>query len=297
MQKEELNIIKKLNGFSGCDIYLMKKEETYFVKKISQSLNYNKRLITQKEKQEEAYDLFNGYGVYIPKILDYGYENNLYYFSMEYIKGQTAIAYLVNSSLKNTVELIERLIYILKLFEKTEIDITNNQLFTKKIFQKINGVLNVTNISKDTKLKIYNSLEKVLTYDDIIKPSYCHGDFTLENIIIDEKNNIWIIDFLDSFYQSMYFDIAKLYQDIEGEWYNIKNVNVNLPDIKRIYVYKLFDNYIKNEFNDYSQIHYFLLMLNFLRIVPYAKNEEIKMRLEYKVEIYINKFIQSKGVL
>ncbi|MDB2323485.1 phosphotransferase [Planktomarina temperata] len=47
----------------------------------------------------------------------------------------------------------------------------------------------------------------------------CHGDLTFSNIIYDRSNNqIWLIDYLDSFIKTPYIDLAKLVQEYRHTW-------------------------------------------------------------------------------
>ena len=59
--------------------------------------------------------------------------------------------------------------------------------------------------------------------------SYCCGDLTLENIMLDDNKQIYLIDFLDSFYDSWMIDVAKLLQDLELHWsYRNQEIDFNL---------------------------------------------------------------------
>ena len=63
------------------------------------------------------------------------------------------------------------------------------------------------------------SLSYLRSFDFSFVPrSSCHGDLTLENIIVTTNNELYLIDFLDSFYDSWMIDIAKLLQDLELKW-------------------------------------------------------------------------------
>lgn len=59
--------------------------------------------------------------------------------------------------------------------------------------------------------------------------SECHGDMTLENMIIQD-GEIYLIDFLDSFYNSWLIDVAKILQDADVLWSyrTYEKLNANL---------------------------------------------------------------------
>ena len=48
--------------------------------------------------------------------------------------------------------------------------------------------------------------------------SPCHGDLTLENIIVKDER-LYLIDFLDSFFDSWFMDAGTLLQDVQVMWY------------------------------------------------------------------------------
>ena len=52
-----------------------------------------------------------------------------------------------------------------------------------------------------------------------IATTFCHGDLTLENMVIDRDGRIWLIDLLDSPLEHHWQDVAKLHQDLTGGWY------------------------------------------------------------------------------
>lgn len=109
---------------------------------------------------------------------------------------------------------------------------------------------------------------------DYIQHSQCHGDLTLENIIVS-NNDLYLIDFLDSFYDSWQIDIAKILQDIEIFWHYRKdkmdnNLFIRLLVLKRILLKKLIK--IKDGEKIIESI-YHILLLNLLRILPYTKDE------------------------
>ena len=100
----------------------------------------------------------------------------------------------------------------------------------------------------------------------------CHGDLTLENILIDNAGNIYLIDFLDSFANSWYVDAAKILQDLEVGWsWRDERSNMNL-EIRRAIALKYFKSYLIR-YEALTPVYY-VLLLNLLRILPYAKDEK-----------------------
>ena len=182
---------------------------------------------------------------------------------MEYIKGKTFSKNILYGTLEDNLKLTDKLTdYInLNLINKNEI--INNQIIREKIFS-INDKLYLPP-------EILNWLE--INIDEIKIPiGYCHGDLTMENIIIAD-NQIYFIDFLDSYIDSPFQDIAKLFQDIYGLWSfrNEPNINyllrIRLDNVKKRIVENLNLNCEKLKAIDT------LTIVNFLRILPYANNK------------------------
>ena len=106
--------------------------------------------------------------------------------------------------------------------------------------------------------------------------------------MITSNGELYLIDFLDNFSQQINFDIVKIYQDIEGEWYKIKNEDMKIPKIKLLFFKELFDKKIEEKFKEYKKIHYYLLALTFLRILPYTKDKKKYLKIKNKVNKYLN---------
>ena len=105
----------------------------------------------------------------------------------------------------------------------------------------------------------------------------CHGDLTFSNILF-ATDNIYFIDYLDSFIETPIQDIVKLRQDTKYFWsvmmyhnsYDIVRLNMIFK-----YIDTQIDNYFKNV-DSYNDIYDTLHLMNILRILPYVKEEKIK---------------------
>ena len=64
-----------------------------------------------------------------------------------------------------------------------------------------------SSLPAEKKFKEPFKILKAFNWGKVYK-SPCHGDLTLENIIITEDKKLCLIDFLDSFYNSWMIDIA-----------------------------------------------------------------------------------------
>lgn len=264
--------IKSLSGHSGCRLYLYKDSDRIFIRKDAGHKDYNNRLKKQFVKQKK----FNLKDINTPKIYTYGLnENGVFYFDMEYINGITLSEYMRTIKVKKIVTLINLLFENLPISKNMKIGGGTSQIiFQKKLcaLKKNLDKLNISNIYTE------RALEILQTFDfNKIPYSPCCGDLTLENIIIDSNGRVFLIDLLDSFYNSWMIDIAKLLQDLELSWSYRKDKKVDYDLNLRLAIAKqvLLENLVTLEnSNEIISSIYHLLLLNVLRIYPYTKDKD-----------------------
>ena len=279
------NLIKKLNGYSGCKLDLMSNNDTLYVRKTSNIPQYNMRLKKQLKKQLN----FKSEAVKAPKIYDYNYnEDGLFYFDMEFISGKTLAEYTQDILITEIVDFIKCLFKSI-YFTSDEENPKAKDIFKKKIRELEIKISNKTNLNEA--FNILNDFE----WSQIYK-SPCHGDLTLENIIITYNKQIYLIDFLDSFYNSWMLDIAKLLQDLELKW-SFRNIELSATQSLRIEIAKeaLIEEILKLE-NGNNKLFaiYHLLLLNILRIYPYTKDEKTFNFLDKSVKKLVQKINNKK---
>lgn len=263
-----------LGGHSGCKILLCETEDNdIFVRKISSGLDYNKRLQEQARKQLE----FHSDVIKVPDIYRQGTGNDgLFYFDMEYIQGITLAEYMNTIEIGKVRGMVETIVKNI-ISSKTESADVDESIFLDKIeslkdklMDKHNNVVNEALDVLDT-----HSWKRFLK-------TQCHGDLTLENIIIKD-NQLYLIDFLDSFYDCWIMDISTLMQDVQALWsYRYQN-KININTIIRLIVFRdiLMDTVKKLSYDNYLEVYYALL-LKLIRIYPYAQDEETYKFLDKK---------------
>ena len=254
-------LIKELSGFSGCKIQLLSLNGNY-VRKISKNVHYNKRLQKQMEKQV-FFQTYSNKKIGTPKIIQSGYQSDLFYFDMEYIQGSTLVEEIMLST--NLSKITNDLLEIIKLISAINLgfDVSLSDAVSKKISE--------IQFEEDILSKMIIKAKNMPT----IAATFCHGDLTLENIIYDRNiDKYYLIDFLDNFADHYWFDIAKIFQDVEGYWYAFKNPELDkeVLKIKMFFINKVITSLLES---NYLTHHSFLNALNFLRIIPYAKAEQL----------------------
>mgnify|MGYP004519884807 CR=1 FL=1 len=271
-----------LGGHSGCQVILCEPEVgAPFVKKISNSIEYNHRLIAQKNKQESYENSF----IKAPKILDDGYTDaGLYYFSMQYIQGITLAEYIKTIEITKIQDIVKELMRDIEKVTSSTVD--NSGIFLQKIDSLKKQLFILHN-------PIINEAIDLLSAHDwsIYSKSQCHGDLTLENIIV-KNNELYFIDFLDSFFDSWILDIGTILQDVHVMWSYRNEDNVSINTLLRLMVFRdlLVDEAKRKLGNQYIEI-YFSLLLKLVRIYPYTKDTKTYEFLNQKTKriIYIIK--------
>lgn len=269
-----------LSGHSGCKIILVENDgQRPFVRKYSSRISYNERLKLQCEKQAS----FKCDKIKTPYIIDSGYtDDGLFYFDMEYVKGITLAEYMSQMEVNCVRNIVEDIVNnIIDFDAKSNKNV--EKIFLNKITSLESSVDNLENITVDTainKLKSYNWSRFGM--------SFCHGDLTLENIIV-KNNDLYLIDFLDSFYSSWILDIGKLLQDVQTMWSYRNNRKVSTNTIIRLIVFRdiLLEEVCRNNSDLYIDVYYALL-LHLIRIYPYTSDPHTFAYLDKKINSVIN---------
>ena len=224
------------NGYSGSKLKLIKKNNTFIVKKIN---NVKRNL--------ERYESLNYLNLSMPKILNISND----YYEMEYIDNISMDVYIQKYEIDNLIDFILKL---LNNFTKNCVEKDFTNVYINKLenfnFKKYNLPFNAD--------QLIDKLPKILPESEY------YGDLTLDNILFDIKNNRFVlIDPATIEYNSFVFDISKLKQDLICKWF-IRNKNFNL-DKKLNKIYESLNKYPYYDNN-------YLLILMLMRILLYSKN-------------------------
>lgn len=273
----------QLLGHSGCKIFLMENgDNECLVRKFSKDIAYNARLKLQYEKQKR----FCNPGIKAPKIFSCGFDNDgLFYFDMEYIRGITLSEYIKNMNVNEIGNIVDILTSQIRNIND-EIYENNSQAFLDKIedlMKKLDAPL------------MLKGLEFLSQHDWKKFPhTFCHGDLTLENILVC-RGNFYFIDFLDSFYDCFILDFATLLQDVHCMWhYRFEKTLDTNTKIRLI----IFRDLLMKKISAYgiSAVDvYCALLLKLIRIYPYTKDSITLKFLNTKVE-QVMKLIENNNL-
>lgn len=272
--------ITDLGGHSGCKILLCEKNNNeIFVRKISSDKNYNKRLAVQAKKQET----YSNPNIKVPKVLQTGYtDDGLFYFDMEYVQGITMAEYIKTIEIGKVRSICESIVnnIVSRDSENTDVD---ESIFTTKIASLKEKLQPQNNPVINDAIELLNKHSWKR-----FRKTQCHGDLTLENIIVKDKQ-LYLIDFLDSFYDCWIMDISTIMQDVQTMWSYRHDEEAEINTKLRLLVFRdiLMDTVKRVSPEDYLEVYYALL-LKLIRIFPYTKDKETYDFLNDKTKSIIN---------
>lgn len=240
-------IIKDLGGYSGDKVFLVKRDGSYFVRKIGDiNLNYIK---SQELKSK-------GFNTPLTKRI------SLDTIEMEYIQG---------FSIKDFLKIYDPNIlsnFLINFFDTCFQDSILKD-YSEVIETKLDSFY-FFDLLPFTKLEIFEKIPKMYPQ------SFYHGDLTLENIIFS-NGKFYLIDGSISGFSSWVFDLAKLRQDLHCRWF-IRNenqvslyTNVEILNRKIEQKYSLF-------YDDY------LLIFMLMRVLAYAIKKNDKLSIDFIIK-------------
>ncbi|GHD14297.1 phosphotransferase [Tianweitania populi] len=205
--------VRTLTGHSGCSVSLCLDGDRYFVRKVSASPAYNARFRLQIEKQNALADV-----IATPRVLQQGEAGDLLWYDMEYVQGHGFVSFAPLQAVASIPAMVERLTDPLHRLSATVSGSLDPALFHAKIAEL------KTSIAKspfyDTEPQFLDALLEQLAAQAWtgIPQTLCHGDLTVENMLIRDNGSIVFIDLLDGNLESVWMDVAKLIQDLESGW-------------------------------------------------------------------------------
>ncbi len=256
-----------LHGFSGCKVYLVERNDNRFVRKIAKDQKYNDRLIQQKNKQHAF--RYDNAAFSTATVINEGYTPlGLYYFDMDYLSGETA-AHALGALPLSHIQTWSRSFHTFCATHQGEFLSPN--IFLNKIAALKIELASLT--SHELISAAFTRLDTAIWHG--IPGSPCHGDLTLENIVVQD-NCLHLLDFLDSFAESWFIDAAKLMQDFYGHWsFRHKPLSPNAT-LRLVALRERTEaGWAERHQNCLPTIRN-LYILNLLRILPYCSEEKEK---------------------
>lgn len=189
-----------------------------------------------------------------------------------YVNGLSGELIILNSSLKE-INLIKNYLNLhFKILMKNNkfVNIDQN-IFLNKLRE-----IEKKTLSLDLKIflkKNKNIMKKYINNISTYPSGICHGDLTLSNFIIN-KNQIYLIDFLKTYHDSILQDLSKIYQEFILGW-SSRFTSKNQKLRSKLFCEKVVDVDFFNSFPiNLRKYLYFEILMTLFRIFPYVKQKD-----------------------
>lgn len=270
-----------IKGHSGCQIEIINNGKRLEICKSTSDRKYMDRLLKQANKQEGGVILDSSRHIRVPEIYAVERTDSRVAIHMEYVYSKSYISYFEDAGIDD----INCFIMALKALVDGEIaGAPVQQVSTEIIKRKFDDVL--AKCKSNALLCEDRSVDEILSRSQKIFHSLaasieipvgrCHGDLTFSNILFS-GHNYYLIDFLDSFIESPIMDLVKIRQDSRHEWsklmYKGNTDHVRLSIISRKIDTEI-DSYYSS-FEWYMKYYDLFQLMNFLRILQYAKEKQV----------------------
>jgi Ser/Thr protein kinase RdoA (MazF antagonist) len=191
---------------------------------------------------------------------------------MELVRGVDGATHLRRSSYAEVVAFGNRLCaYLTEAAAQPPLAPANGTLFESSYAKVVSVQSRTHGLSPDTLARLFLSLDRARGASQTA-PTLCHGDLTLENIIVADDGSLCVVDLLDAPYEHYWQDAAKLQQDLAGGWYR-RNQPPIAPCVLE-FLGRRFQEQARQLDPAYPRVHFLLVALVFVRILPYTRTPE-----------------------
>jgi len=279
---------KPLVGYSGAQLVMTAGGGAPTVRKISASPRHNARLQLQMNRQRQFHAL-SSRPFLVPAVLGDGMVGELFYFDMEYVSGVGAPYFLASAPVAEIEQFGSNLLRTLEFFRCSPVASSPLEVSIDQLSEKVFSVARVeSRLNPALMFRLLQALH-AFRHDRsyTLRPTLYHGDFTLENLLVANDQQLVLIDYLDSPLDHYWQDIAKIYADIGAHWYARRHPRIS-EWVARL-VEDMLTSFVQERDPAYWRMHDLLVALNFVRILPYAKQEEDRNFLLRNIEFHVNR--------
>ena len=265
----------QLQGLSGANLSIVAGSVGIVVRKTAASASGNDRLRKQEAKQRAFIELAGP--VTAPTILESGTDpQGHFYFDMEFVGGLDGHRFLERCSPLELSKFTGQLAAHISALK--ELPLIGNashypSLFDACLHKLTEVVYRDVGLDDEMAGRILSRLRSIRDLQ-IHEAGFCHGDFTLENILVDLHGKIHFVDFLDSTFEHPVQDLIKLSQDLHGGWFRARGKRISSAVVS--FLERKIQPVIDEAFPYYPEARDILQAVNFCRILPYVTNAEQK---------------------
>tara|TARA_Y100000389_G_C17432056_1_gene503272 strand:+ start:48 stop:887 length:840 start_codon:yes stop_codon:yes gene_type:complete len=264
------------NSYSHATMDVIKEgSSNYVIKTFDHDLDrVNKNISKQKQFINKT---FGNISLFSVPIIDITKHSKKITIKMPYIDGLSGSDIILYSHRTNFISFLKFVEnYFLECFKKVDYQNIDSHIFLKKVDDIFSNTSIKISISENIIKKGINKIKNMT-----IPIGTCHGDFTLDNMIIGDDGRFYLIDFLKTYLDTPLQDFIKLKQDTEYGWCVRKlsksdqtKANVFFDKIKELPILKKIEM-------EYTKEIKILNLISLLRIAPYVKDKITENWLEY----------------
>lgn len=319
----EIHDLVDIGDMDKLILFVNQNNQKYITRYFNEITDYNDDTLLKKsvcdygnkiiKKEADFYKYHMGF----PNIVNV-HEFGENYFLMQNIKNSEQVITKFNKSLQyQQFDVLKKCLYIVEKLHNKQKEIVSSEILTRDIniefkskvtnrLKKITPILDYFSFIKkvnNTEIKVnhHEIIRKlssnIITFLTKTTDSYCtiHGDCHLSNILVDDKNEFFLIDPRGYFGETSifginYYDIGKILYSLSGfdEINNRKNHYFIIEDNNIIVnINNNMDNYLSLFKNYNVKILIDMVILHWLGLAEYAKNNIHKCVSAYYYGIYL----------
>jgi aminoglycoside phosphotransferase len=209
-----------LHGHSGARVVL--HPDARLVCKTAAAPSANARLLAQAEKQRRFFML----GLPFPRVQAERIDaEGRAEFDMQYLPGRSVADAVSQAAIFDPAAIVKSVERMMWLFAPAAGTPLAAQLFQGKI----------RDIATHADNDVHQAAMRLSACNwHGIPESPCHGDLTLENMLITTAKTVAFIDCDEAWVSSYWLDFGKLFQDIEGHWCLRRLYGSEIPQAQRV---------------------------------------------------------------
>lgn len=244
-------------GNSGCEIEF----HGGYVSKRTYGAGAN-RLRKQAEKQRA----FSARHLTAPAVVHAYRDKNFYSFTMERVRDAH-----MPFDLPSWDQVLGKLVHFVYDNLSLSVPLDPGPVFAEKLDETIDRIAmnhHVTDLDFDRFRQAAERVAPALASPGLLPMGYCHGDLTFCNVLATSTGRTYLIDFLDTPFDTPLLDVVKLRQDTAHGWVkqftDVDDRTLEMAD--KIITRTFYEN------DAYCRMYTPLAVLNILRVVPYAQS-------------------------
>ncbi len=266
------------NSYSHAKLDVIKdKKLNYVIKTFDHDLSrVSKNILKQKQFSNKMFGSTSLISVPITEITKHSKKISIKMPYIDGLNGSDIILYSHRSNFISFLNFIES--YFLESFKKIDYKNIDSSILLKKVDDIYSNMQFKISISEKV---IINCINKTKNFT--IPIGDCHGDFTLDNIIMGNDGKFYLIDFLATYLETPLQDFVKLKQDTIYGWCVRKlsksdqtKASVFFDKIKALPILKKIEI-------EYTREVKILNLISLLRIAPYVRDKITENWLVYNL--------------